>query len=362
MRRFRESTVDPTDPASTRTPPNMTATMRPLRLYSPPHGPLEILVRRTDGGESFTIMLIDQSGEVLGMAKDIQGRFNVLDVIPGIATLKRAAWLQLVQNDRPLGAPIVIQPIIEPPPVRTMRASRPDSTATFTKIVGWGDHPLDADDPKIDEVRKTWIAGDPPVLSGFKAYADMDVLIRTDHGEILVALAPDEAPSTVWNFRTLVRDAFYDHGGFHRVVPADREGRPFVIQGGDPTLTGNGGPGFALALEPSALAHDYGVISMARADDPHSAGSQFFFALGREGTARLDGQYCAFGYAISGARTIDSIAATPIADIAEGRPVNIPTILTMQLVAAPARMPGIDRRSDRIKPLAKVGETPPTSR
>ena len=101
---------------------------------------------------------------------------------------------------------------------------------------------------------------------------------------------------------------------------------------------------------------------MARADEPHSAGSQFFFALGREGTARLDGQYCSFGYAVSGSRAVDSIAATPIADIAEGRPANIPVILTMQLVTAPARMPGVDRRQDRIKTTTKVGEVAPTSR
>ncbi len=362
LRRFRENTIDPNAPQSTRVPVKQSASMRPARLYCPPHGPLEINIRRGDAGESLTLMLIDRNGEVLGMAKDVQGRVNLLEVISGIDSLDRAAWLQLVQGDHPLGPPIVIQPIREPPPVRTTRATRPNSTATFTKIIGWGDQPLDADDPTIDEERKSWIAGDPPIISGFKAYIDMDVLIRTDHGEILVALAPDEAPSTAWNFRTLARDGFYDHSGFHRVVPSDREGKPFVIQGGDPTLTGNGGPGFALALEPSTLPHEYGVISMARADEPHSAGSQFFFALGREGTARLDGQYCSFGYAVSGSRAVDSIAATPIADIAEGRPANIPVILTMQLVTAPARMPGVDRRQDRIKTTTKVGEVAPTSR
>ncbi|GDY05536.1 hypothetical protein LBMAG51_03230 [Phycisphaerae bacterium] len=362
LRRFRENNIDPNEPQSTRAAQVSAASMRPARLYCPPHGPLEVNIRRGSTGESLTLMLIDRNGEVLGMAKDVQGRVNLLEVISGIDSLERAAWLQLVQGDQPLGPPIVIQPIREPPPVRTTRATRPNSTATFTKIIGWGDRPLDADDPTIDEARKSWIAGDPPIISGFKIYTDMDVLIRTDHGEILVALAPDEAPSTAWNFRTLARDGFYDRSGFHRVVPADREGKPFVIQGGDPTLTGNGGPGFALALEPSTLPHDYGVISMARADEPHSAGSQFFFALGREGTARLDGQYCSFGYAVSGSRAVDSIAATPIADIAEGRPANIPVILTMRLVAAPARMPGIDRRQDRIKTTTTVGEVAPTAR
>lgn len=338
------------------------ASMRAVHLYSSAKGPLEISIRRGDENESLTLMLIDPAGEVLGMGAAIPGRIDLMQVIPGIASLQRAAWLQLVKDDQPLGSPMVVQPVREPPPVRTMRTTRPGGTAAFTKIIGWGNQPLDADDPTIDEAQKTWIPGDAPIISGFKIYPEMDILIRTDHGEILVALAPDEAPNTVWNFRTLARDGFYNHGGFHRIVPADREGRPFVIQGGDPTLTGNGGPGFALTLEPSSLEHDYGVISMARGDEPHSAGSQFFFALGREATARLDGQYCAFGYAVSGARAIDSIAATPIANLAEGRPVKIPVILSMQLVPSPARMPGIDRRSDRIKPLAKAGEAPATAR
>ncbi|MSQ90915.1 MAG: peptidylprolyl isomerase [Phycisphaerales bacterium] len=361
LRQFRESQSDPAGSAAAlrQTP---TASIRATNLYSAPEGPLEIVVRRPESGEAMTLFLIDHAGEVLGMAKGIQGRVNLLQVISGIESLQRAAWLQLALGDEPIGSPIVVQPIREPGPVRTAPALRPDQTTTYTRVVGWGDRPLDPSDPAITALSKSWIAGDPPVLSGFKMYADMDVLIRTDHGEILVALSPDEAPSTAWNFRTLARDGFYDRSGFHRVVPVDREGRPFVIQGGDPTLTGNGGPGFALALEPSALPHDYGVISMARSDDPHSAGSQFFIALGREGTARLDGQYCAFGYAVNGSRAIDSIAATPIANVAEGRPTTIPKILKMQLVAAPARMPGIDRRIDRIRPLAKAGEAPATAR
>lgn len=337
--------------------------VRATRLYSPPGGPVEVLVRSGDPEAHHTLFLLDSAGEVLAMAKDIPpGRVDLLKVLPGVEGMQHAAWLQLARNEEAIGTPLVIQPLREPPPVRTMRSTRPDGVTQYTRIVGWGSEPLDPDDTTIDEVRRTWIDGDPPVLSGYRIYADMDVLMRTDHGEILLVLAPHEAPATVWNFRTLVRDGFYDGGGFHRVVPADREGRPFVIQGGDPTLSGNGGPGHALALEPSRLAHDYGVLSMARADEPHSAGSQFFIALGREATARLDGQYCAFGYAVSGARAIDSIASTPIADPATGRPAELPQIRSMRLVPAPARMPGIDRASDRVKPSAPAGDAPPTAR
>lgn len=336
--------------------------MRPAHLYTPPSGPLEILIRTGADEPAPTLMLLDSSGEMLGLATQVRGKVDLLEAIPAVATLERAAWLQLAQDDHPIGSAIVIQPMREPPPVRTLLEVRPGTTTPYTRIVGWGDKPLDPDDPKMDEVSRQWIAGDPPVLSGFKTYTEMDALMRTDHGEIRIAFAPDEAPMTAWNFRTLVREGFYDNGGFHRIVPADREGRPFVIQGGDPTMTGNGGPGFALALEPSKLAHDYGVISMARADEPHSAGSQFFFALGREACARLDGQYCAFGYAVTGSRAIDSMAALPIADVAQGTPMTMPRILSMRLVDAPSRMPGMDRRDDRIKPTATSGEKSPTTR
>jgi len=337
--------------------------VRAARLFAPPNGPVEVIIRGGDPETKYTLLLIDSAGEVLGMAKELSsGKIDLLSVLPGVQGMQRAAWLQLAANDEAIGSPLVVQPLREPPPVRTVRSKRPDGTTEFTKVVGWGSEALDPDDTTIDEIKRTWIDGDPPVLSGYRIYPDMDVLVRTDHGEMRIALAPHEAPATVWNFRTLVREGFYDRGGFHRIVPADREGRPFVIQGGDPTLSGNGGPGHVLALEPSRLPHDYGVLSMARADEPHSAGSQFFIALGRAATARLDGQYCAFGFVVSGARTIDSIAATPIADAPTGRPQEIPVILSMQLVAAPARMPGTDRSSERVKPTTEAGSVPPTVR
>ena len=357
LRRYREHTAEQ---ERERLAP--AAHMRAARLYSPPSGPVEVLVRGGAATESHTLLLLDAQGEVLSLARIEPGRVDLLAALPALATLDRAAWVQLAQDERPVGTPIVVQPLLEPPPVRTMRATRPTGGAEYTKVVGWGKEPLDTSDEAMKALAATWIEGDPPILSGFRTYAEMDALIRSDHGEIRIAFSPDEAPATVWNFRTLTREGFFDAGGFHRVVPVDREGRPFVIQGGDPTLTGNGGPGYALPLEPSRLPHDYGVISMARADEPHSAGSQFFIALGREGCARLDGQYCAFGYAVEGNRTIDSIAASKIADVATGRPETIPKILTVRLVEAPSRMPGIDRRASCVKPSVPAGHPTPTGR
>ena len=125
------------------------------------------------------------------------------------------------------------------------------------------------------------------------------VTIRTQLGnEMKIELYPDIAPNTVRNFIALVQKGFYNGTIFHRVIPG------FMIQGGDPTGTGTGGPGyqipgeFALNGFDNPLRHTTGVISMARAMHPDSAGSQFFIMVAD--APHLDGQYAAFGKVISG--------------------------------------------------------------
>jgi peptidyl-prolyl cis-trans isomerase B (cyclophilin B) len=112
-------------------------------------------------------------------------------------------------------------------------------------------------------------------------------------------------------------------------------------------------------MEPSGLRHDFGVISMARADHPDSAGSQFFICLSRAGTARLDGQYCAFGYAVEGAETIRAVAAVELADVAAGRPVDPPVVFTAELVPSPPRMPGVGRPDRPVIDQEAAAETQP---
>lgn len=145
-------------------------------------------------------------------------------------------------------------------------------------------------------------------------------------------------------------------------MPLTAAGQPFVIQAGDPTATGDGGPGYWLPIEDSHLPHDFGVISMARSDDPDSNGSQFFFALSRAGTARLDGQYCAFGYAVDGAATIKAIAEVELADVKAGKAVDPPLISSAELVPAPPRTPNRGRPDERITPESKPIEQRPTGR
>ena len=130
-----------------------------------------------------------------------------------------------------------------------------------------------------------------------------------DGGVIDLELDKKAAPVTVENFEKLVKDKFYDGLIFHRIIPG------FMIQGGDPEGTGMGGPGWHIKGEFAAngwdnpIAHKRGVISMARAQDPNSAGSQFFIMHGD--ADYLDGQYAAFGKVVRGIEVVDKIAGVP---------------------------------------------------
>ena len=125
--------------------------------------------------------------------------------------------------------------------------------------------------------------------------------------EIKLELYPEKAPLTVENFEKLVDEKFYDGLTFHRVISG------FMIQGGCPDGTGMGGPGYSIKGEfdangvPNDIKHERGVISMARAMNPNSAGSQFFIM--HENAPHLDGQYAAFGKVIEGIEVVDEIAA-----------------------------------------------------
>ncbi len=130
--------------------------------------------------------------------------------------------------------------------------------------------------------------------------------IEMENGDIMKGeLYPDIAPETVENFVKLVNEGFYDGLCFHRVIPG------FMIQGGCPEGTGTGGPGYTIKGEFKAngfennLAHTRGVISMARAMNPNSAGSQFFIMVAD--APHLDGQYAAFGKIIEGMDAADRI-------------------------------------------------------
>ena len=136
------------------------------------------------------------------------------------------------------------------------------------------------------------------------------VVITMENGkQIKLELYPEVAPITVANFEKLVKENFYNGLTFHRIIPG------FMIQGGCPKGDGTGGPGYGIKGEFAAngvkndLKHTRGVISMARAQDPNSAGSQFFIM--HRDAPHLDGQYAAFGKVVEGMDVVDEIANTP---------------------------------------------------
>ncbi len=135
----------------------------------------------------------------------------------------------------------------------------------------------------------------------------VNIVIDTNMGEIKAELYPDVAPVTVKNFVDLIKKGFYNGLTFHRVI----EG--FMIQGGCPKGNGTGGPGYCIKGEFRAngvkndLKHERGVLSMARAMNPDSAGSQFFIM--HETSPHLDGQYAAFGKVTDGMDVVDRIAS-----------------------------------------------------
>ena len=145
------------------------------------------------------------------------------------------------------------------------------------------------------------------------------ITIEMENGGIIKAeLYPEIAPITVANFVKLTKEGFYDGLIFHRVI----EG--FMIQGGDPTGTGMGGPGHTIKGEfrkngvVNNIKHERGVLSMARSMMPNSAGSQFFIM--HRNAPHLDGSYAAFGRVIEGIEVVDEIATTQTG--AQDRPVK----------------------------------------
>lgn len=173
-----------------------------------------------------------------------------------------------------------------------------------------------------------------PVEKGPKPVVTM---VMADGGTVKIELYPSFAPNTVNNFISLVNKKFYDGKIFHRVI------KGFMIQGGDPEGTGVGGPGYSIKGEFSQngfdnpLKHTAGVISMARAQEPDSAGSQFFIM--HADTPALDGQYAAFGKVIEGMDVVNAIANVETG--AEDRPVKEVVIkqMTVELNGYEAKEP-----------------------
>ncbi len=188
---------------------------------------------------------------------------------------------------------------------------------------------LDASIAAVEEVLALLPA---PLMYG-KHYVQMDI---ADYGTIILELDADAAPITVSNFLELVNANFYDGLTFHRIISG------FMIQGGDPKGNGTGGSGknikgeFAANGIDNPIAHERGVISMARSSAPDSASSQFFIM--HQKATHLDGSYAAFGRVISGIEVVDAICeATAVTDgngtVAK---TNQPVITSVKVIEKPA--------------------------
>ena len=153
----------------------------------------------------------------------------------------------------------------------------------------------------MPDSRKQWPAPPDMVIDPAKRYT---ATMETSMGTIVIALDPAAAPQTVNSFVFLAREAFYDGVIFHRII------KGFVIQGGDPTGTGTGGPGYRFADElPPASRYEIGSLAMANAG-PDTNGSQFFIISGTDG-ARLPPQYSLFGKVVKGLDVVEAIQSVP---------------------------------------------------
>lgn len=293
------------------------AQLTPDRLYYGVNRSIPMTVAAPAGAEGeveiglFTMGEPGSAMEQKEKASAAAGRVDLAGLFPVLwtTTTPKAMYAQLIVGGKRIGAPVVLQPLLNQE-YASVNAANPADRAI------------------------RWSGGDP-TYSGLRAYVDRRVILDTSLGEVEIALRPDMAPNTCFAFLGLAEGGFYTDVIFHRVVPTLQDGNAFVVQAGDPAGKGSGGPGYMIDLERSTIPHDFGVISMARTGEPNSNGSQFFLCLSREGTARLDGQYCAFGHTVRGADTIAAIASTPIADERTGRPVTPPVIKSARTVPAP---------------------------
>lgn len=159
-------------------------------------------------------------------------------------------------------------------------------------------------------------------------YTGVTATLDTSAGTMTLEFFPDKAPGHVKNFVDLAEKGFYDGTIFHRTIPN------FMIQGGCPNGNGMGGPGYNIDAEFNDTPHVRGVLSMARAQDPNSAGSQFFICHGE--ASFLDGQYTAFGRLVEGEDTLDAIATAPCKPGGEGSSPESPVKVNKVSITRPA--------------------------
>jgi cyclophilin family peptidyl-prolyl cis-trans isomerase len=319
----------------------------PVRLYSGVNQQIPVRVELPPTARRAEIhLIVPETGRIETRSAVDAGRVDLSAVFPLLWTERepRVRYAQLVVDEQRIGPPLVLEPLTSPSIAEDRLTAVLRAAALLDDAADRVRSIISLPVPARQRLREEVIVREPRerVFSGIRTWTLERIVFETTAGELEIALRPDAAPRTAFHFLSLCKGGFYEGTIFHRVIAEDAQGHPFLIQGGDPTGTGVGGPGFSIDFERSTLEHDFGIVSLARLPgDPNSGGSQFFICLSREACAGLDGQYTAFAEVVRGASTIQTIAALPVGRVdpedeasPEERPLEPPMIIAVRTRAA----------------------------
>jgi len=295
-------------------PGDARAQVVPDRLYYGVNRPVPVEIKRPDNAApdaDLSLAAYDAAGERVVMESAVsEGPADLFEIFPVLWNRSRPQplYLQLRAAGEPVGAPLFLDPL------------RPPVTASL--------------EPGSREV--TWDDSKRRPYTGLRIYPARFLVFETSEGDMTWKLRPDVAPNTAKHILDLVEGGFYTDIVVHRIIPANANGDPFVIQFGDPQGFGIGGPGFYADLERSDLNHAFGVVSMARGRDPNSNGSQVFVCLSRAATIHLDDGYTAVAEIVEGADTVLALENVPLDDERRGVPSDPkPVVESARSIPAP---------------------------
>ncbi len=207
----------------------------------------------------------------------------------------------------------------------TGATAEPTTETTDSATTDGGTETSDANCPPIDgaEAQTRDFDAAPPMC--LEAGTSYEAVVTTNKGEFTIAIDPGSAPVAANNFVVLARNHYFDDTVCHRIIPN------FVVQCGDPTATGTGGPGYTIVDEPPGPGqYEIGSIAMAKTLDPDSAGSQFFIITGSDG-AGLPPEYALFGQVVDGFdTTVEQMAAAGTPDGVPSEPIEIQSVRIVQ--------------------------------
>lgn len=304
----------------------------PEHLYYGVNRPIPVTVTSPSEDAKVELALYDATGrQIVDRSVVTPGPVDLFEVFPVLwnRSQPQPLYLQTLIDGQPYGSPIFLEPL------------RPPLTSTL--------------DPRTQQV--VWSDDRRRPYTGLRTYPARLAVFETSAGEFTVKMRPDVAPNTVFHIMNLIDGGFYTDIVFHRIIPKNAAGDPFVIQFGDPQGFGLGGPGFYVDLEPGTLAHGFGVMSMARrSDSPDSNGSQVFICLSRAATAHLDNNYTAFAEVVDGLDTVLALESSPLEDAAKGAPADPkPVVRAARTIPAPPidQWPNRIRRTDAEAPTGQ---------